>query len=186
MKSGVQMNFLERRVSADHALSQLVGMVREATETLTSREQRGVYQLESTWVEEASMARPRTGVWIGSAFAARWFVFSSVMIVLVRDLFARARAYCQRALAPARAAWGCDVAPIFIALRAGVARGGARLRKLRARSRAVHETRALARMHDPGARDVSSRARVARQWLRRTAQRAHLYWLLLASRRKIG
>ena len=102
MKSGVQMNFIERRARADRALSQLVSMARAATETLSSREQRGVYRLESTWAEKSSAAPPAAHVWIGSAFAARWRAFSTIVLALVRVLSTRVRVYYQKALAHAR------------------------------------------------------------------------------------
>ena len=102
MKSGVQMNFLERRACADRALSQLVRMAREATETLSSREQRGVYRLESTWAEKSNAAPPAAHVWIGSAFAARWTAFSIIVLALVRGLWIRVRVDSQKAIARAR------------------------------------------------------------------------------------
>ena len=102
MKSGVRMNFLERRAIADRALSQLVRMVREETESLTSREQRGVYQLESLLIERSSTELRAAQVGIGSAVAARWRALSTVVLVLVLGLWARGRAYAHRALARAR------------------------------------------------------------------------------------
>ena len=133
MKSGMQMNFIERRASAEHALSQLVRMVRETTETLSSREQGGVYQLESTLIEKSSTRLRAARAWFGPALAARWIAFSTTVIALVRDLSARGRAYAQGALARARAECGFHLARIFITLLFGFAGGGVRLRKLRAR-----------------------------------------------------
>jgi hypothetical protein len=135
MKSGVQMNFLERRASADRALSQLVHMVRDATETLSSREQGGVYRLESMLVEKSSVALPAAHVWIGSTLMARWLAFSTTMFVLVRNHFARGRVGTRSALARARAAWGSALARISIALR--VRFGDAR-QWLRSMSRRAH------------------------------------------------
>ena len=108
MKSGMQMNFIERRASADRALSQLVGMVREATETLSSREQGGVYRLESTLIEKSNAALPAAHASIGSALAARWGAFSTIVLALVRGLWTRSRC-AQRALARARVAWVRDL-----------------------------------------------------------------------------
>ena len=138
MKSGIRMNFIERRASADRALLQLVRMVREATETLSSREQGGVYRLESTLIEKSNAALPAAHVWTGSGLAARWEAFSIIVLALVRGLWARGRACARRALAHARVAWVCDLAPILITLRVGFAAGGARLRKMRTRKRAAH------------------------------------------------
>ena len=153
MKSGVQMNFIERRASADRALSQLVRMIREETETLSSRDQGGVYELESTLIERSRTGPPAAPVRSRSAVPARWGAFWTVVLALVRGLWTRGRACAQRALARARVAWFCDLAPIFITFRVGFAAGGARLRKLRARERAEHEPRARdrachPRMHD--------------------------------------
>ena len=103
MKSGIQMNFLERRLRADRALSQLARMVHDATETLSSREQRGIYQLESTLAAGSKTALPAVRVWIKSTFVARWRAFSIFVLVFVRSLFARVCAYSRRALARARA-----------------------------------------------------------------------------------
>jgi hypothetical protein len=148
MKSGVQMNFLERRANADQALSQLVGMVREVTETMSSREQGGVYRLESTLLENSSATLPAAHVWIGSDLAARWMAFSTVLLALVGGLWARVRLhaqwaldrpYAQRALYRARLVCGWDIPRLLISLRVGFAAGGARLRKLRARQRVEHD-----------------------------------------------
>jgi hypothetical protein len=135
MRSGVQMNFLERRVCADRALTQLVRLVRESTETLSSREQRGVYQLESTLVERSSAAPPASHVFSGSVSAARLMAFSTIVLTIVRGLWARGRASAHNVLARARVAWWCDVAPVFVAVRVRFAGVDARLRKLRARRR---------------------------------------------------
>ena len=96
MKSGIQMNFLERRARADRALSQLVRMTRASTETLSSREQRGIYRLESTLLEKSSTPPPLPQVGSRAAFAARWVAFSTLVLLLVGWLYARARAYSQR------------------------------------------------------------------------------------------
>jgi hypothetical protein len=75
MKSGIQMNFLERRACADRALSKLVHMARGATPpALSSREQRGVFRLEAMLVEKSSAPlSPRDR--LGATFAARWAAF---------------------------------------------------------------------------------------------------------------
>jgi hypothetical protein len=96
MKSGVQMNFLERRVYADRALLQIVRMAREATpDTLSSREQRGVFRLEAMLAEKSSaVVTLHDG--IASPFAARWAAFWTVLLTTVYSLGLRAHAYRQR------------------------------------------------------------------------------------------
>jgi hypothetical protein len=135
MRSGIQMNFLERRASADRALSQLVQMVREATETLSSREQGGVYRLESILVEKSNAALSVSQVRLRSGLAARLMAFSTIVLTIVRGLWARGRASAHNVLARARVAGWCDVAPVFVAVRVRFAGVDARLRKLRARRR---------------------------------------------------
>jgi hypothetical protein len=161
MKSGIQMNFLERRASADRALTQLVQMVRETTETLSSREQGGVYRLESILVEKSNAALSVSHVRLRSGLAARWMAFSTIVIALGRGFVARVCGYARRlyfetvygfAVARWRVSWGCDLARVFV-------------------------TRSV--LH------ALSRIRVVRQWLRRMVRRAHLHWLLLAYRRKV-
>ncbi|MET0596071.1 MAG: hypothetical protein ABW133_25445 [Polyangiaceae bacterium] len=87
MKSGVQLNFFERRALADRALSRLVELAREETEKMTSREQRGVYQLEATLVEKASDPLPVVRVWIDPMWLARWHALSASVLAYTRELW---------------------------------------------------------------------------------------------------
>jgi hypothetical protein len=147
MKSGVQLNFIERRVRADHALSQLVKMTRDKTETLSSREQRGFYHLESIPPEKSDAALPEPRVWTKAAWAARWLAFETVLIAFVQSLWTGACFIVRTALARARARWVCDLAPIFITLRVGFARMIAALRKLRGRDNVHHDAHPRAAWH---------------------------------------
>ena len=91
MKSGIRMNFLERRAFADRALSRLVRMARDAAPaTLSSREQRGVFRLEARLVESSS-APPLAPRWTESPLAARWLAFATFVLTLVHGLWARDR-----------------------------------------------------------------------------------------------
>jgi hypothetical protein len=125
MKSGVRMNFLERRLYADRALSQLIRMARDATpETLSSREQRGVFRLESMLVEKSSAVLSARAP-IGSSFAVRWKAFSLVVFTVVHHLWQKGREHRQRALAAlwwARAVGRRLVARRFTPLRAALHR----------------------------------------------------------------
>ena len=146
MKSCVQLNFIELRAIADRALSQLIRMVREETEALSSREQGGIYQLEAMLSEESSDVLPVARVGLGSAFATRWMAFASavatrwtafstVMVTLALHLSVRSRAYGRGALARARVAWGWRFARLFVAVRVALAHANAKLRKLWPRHR---------------------------------------------------
>ena len=135
MKSGVQMNPIERRACADRALAQLVQMVREETETLSSREQGGVYQLESTLVEKSNSESSAVRTRLVGAMAMRWRAFSTVLLVLVRALLARCRMYARSARAHARVTCGWHLARVFVELRVAFARVGAWLHQLRGRAR---------------------------------------------------
>jgi hypothetical protein len=134
MKSGVRMNFLERRLYADRALSQLIRMAREATpETLSSREQRGVFRLESMLVEKSGAVLSARAP-IGSSFATRWAAFYLVVFTIVHGLWQKARAHRQRAVAALW--WGSAVsrrllARVFTALRAGSTSWAVRARRCR-------------------------------------------------------
>lgn len=84
MKSGVQLNFFERRALADRALSRLVEIAREQTETMSSREQRGVYQLETTLADGTSALAPAVRGFIDPVWIERWKVFFLAVVALVR------------------------------------------------------------------------------------------------------
>jgi hypothetical protein len=86
MKSGVQLNFLERRALAERALSRLVRIAREDTAAMSSREQRGIYQLEAMLADGSSEMRPDRG-WIDPTLLARAEELWSVAIASVRQLW---------------------------------------------------------------------------------------------------
>ena len=96
MKSGVQLNFFERRALADRALSRLVELAREETEKMSSREQRGVYQLEAMSVERESDSLPAVRVWIDPVWLARWRAFSASVLAYSRELWRATRATWRR------------------------------------------------------------------------------------------
>ncbi len=91
MKSGMQLNFLERRALADRALARLVQIAREETAAMSSREQRGVYQLETTLVENSSAVWPPERVWVDPAFVDRVRVLWSLVSARVRGFWRRMR-----------------------------------------------------------------------------------------------
>jgi hypothetical protein len=89
MKSGVQLNFLERRALADRALARLVEIARQETAAMSSREQRGVYQLESTLLENSSAPCPSVRVWVDPAFVDRVRVLWTLVNARVRGFWRR-------------------------------------------------------------------------------------------------
>ena len=133
------MNPIERRACADRALAQLVQMVREETETLSSREQGGVYQLESTLIEKSTSESSAVRRRIAGAVTLRWRAFSAVLLVFLQALFAQFRTYARSALAHARVTCGWHLARLFVELRVVFSRVGAWLRQLRGRARRVRE-----------------------------------------------
>lgn len=100
MKSGVQLNFLERRALADRALSRLVQITRDDTAAMTSREQRGVYQLEPMFVEGASAMLPPARLAIDPKYLARWKGLKAFVSATAREFWYRKLpVYWQRILA---------------------------------------------------------------------------------------
>jgi len=141
------MNFLEHRLYADRALSKLIRMAREATpETLSSREQRGVFRLEAILVEKSSTAVSARAS-VGSNFVARCTAFSIIVLMVIQGFWQERREHRQRAGAAlwwARAVIRHFLARAFMALRARVYRSVGR-RELRAPERAPER-----RPRDPG------------------------------------
>ena len=83
MKSGVQLNFFERRALADRALARLVELAREETGTMSSREQRGIYQLETTFANGASALAPAVRVRIDPVWLERWRACKALVVAVI-------------------------------------------------------------------------------------------------------